>query len=193
MDDFFERFFGVFDRIAAGIAAELAVTGQARSMAVAQSVLGIAPQALTPRVETALVQSIQDNVQLIRSIPRKLQLQIERTLLQQADGTADAVDLTTVLNEYGAMTADRVRLIANDQTRKLMTNMNAARMLDAGVVEYTWQHNPGAVTPRPLHVSYNGQTFRYDDPPVIDERTGERGIPGQAIHCHCTMRPVLPF
>jgi uncharacterized protein with gpF-like domain len=29
--------------------------------------------------------------------------------------------------------------------------------------------------------------------PVIDPRTGERGIPGQAINCRCVMRPLVEF
>ena len=39
----------------------------------------------------------------------------------------------------------------------------------------------------------NGGIFDFDNLPVIDEKTGERGIPGQAINCKCRMRPIVEF
>ena len=39
----------------------------------------------------------------------------------------------------------------------------------------------------------SGKVYRLDDPPVIDARTGERGLPGQAIFCRCTMQPIVKF
>jgi uncharacterized protein with gpF-like domain len=35
--------------------------------------------------------------------------------------------------------------------------------------------------------------YSFDDLPVVDERTGETGIPGQAVNCRCTMSPVFDF
>jgi len=37
------------------------------------------------------------------------------------------------------------------------------------------------------------EIFSFDDLPVIDRRSGERGIPGQAINCRCRMAPVIEF
>jgi uncharacterized protein with gpF-like domain len=39
----------------------------------------------------------------------------------------------------------------------------------------------------------DGKIFSFDDLPIIDRKTGERGIPGQAINCRCTMTPVYEF
>ena len=36
----------------------------------------------------------------------------------------------------------------------------------------------------------NGKKFRWDDPPVVDIRTGERGHPGMDKHCRCYAEPV---
>ena len=43
-----------------------------------------------------------------------------------------------------------------------------------GVREYRWLHTSGSRHPRKLHIQMSGSIFRYDDPPVIDERTGLR-------------------
>ena len=44
---------------------------------------------------------------------------------------------------------------------------------------------------RPLHRMLNGKIFRFDDPPVIDERTGQRGLPGETYNCRCDLTPIM--
>ena len=83
--------------------------------------------------------------------------------------------------------------VALDQTRKAYQSMNAERMRAAGVKSFEWIHSGGGQKPRPDHVAMSGNVYRYDNLPVIDKRTGERGIPGQAPNCRCTARPVLDF
>ena len=91
-------------------------------------------------------------------------------------------------------TVNRGVNIARDQTRKAYNNLNAARMRKVGVTEFIWRHSGGGRNPRDLHQNVlNGKKFSLDDLPVIDERTGETGIPGQAINCKCTMEPVVTF
>lgn len=43
---------------------------------------------------------------------------------------------------------------------------------------------------RELHKQLNNTTWRYDDPPVIDERTGQKGLPGETYNCRCD---AIPF
>ena len=63
-----------------------------------------------------------------------------------------------------------------------------------GLNKYEWIHSGAGQQPREFHRDVlNGQIFDLDDPPIIDEDTGERGIPSQLINCRCTMRPVLEF
>ena len=44
---------------------------------------------------------------------------------------------------------------------------------------------------RELHKQLNGQVFRFDDPPVIDERTGQKCLPAQTYNCRFTFSPVI--
>jgi uncharacterized protein with gpF-like domain len=84
-------------------------------------------------------------------------------------------------------------MIATDQTKKSFSALSKARMEKIGVQSYRWLHTSGSRHPRKLHIEMSGNVYRYDDPPIIDERTGERGIPGQAINCACRMQPILQF
>ena len=56
---------------------------------------------------------------------------------------------------------------------------------------YIWRVAPGDLArTRPDHRRLNGKQFRWDDPPVVNPRTGERGHPGMDQHCRCYAEPV---
>ncbi len=84
--------------------------------------------------------------------------------------------------------------VAKDQIKKSYTGLTASRMQDVGVDTYIWRHSGGSVKPRCFHRDVlNGQTFSLSDPPVIDEKTGVKGKPGDLPFCNCYMEPVISF
>ena len=44
---------------------------------------------------------------------------------------------------------------------------------------------------RDEHKKLNGTIHRYDNPPIIDERTGTKGMPGEFYNCRCTFIPIF--
>jgi uncharacterized protein with gpF-like domain len=67
-------------------------------------------------------------------------------------------------------------------------------MQKIGIKKFKWRHSGGGAHPRPLHRNVlNGNIYSFDDPPVIDEKTGQRGFPGQLINCRCVMISVIEF
>lgn len=137
--------------------------------------------------------TVAENVGLIKSIPIEY-LDGIRVKVTSAITTGNGLGdiLPYLKNELGV--ADRrANNIALDQTRKTYNAINKGRMQNAGVESFEWIHTGGGQKPRPHHEEMSGNIYRFDDLPVIEPRTGERGIPGQAINCRCTMRPVLDF
>jgi SPP1 gp7 family putative phage head morphogenesis protein len=102
-------------------------------------------------------------------------------------------DLQPELNKHSDGARNKARNMALDQTRKAYNSINAAKAQKLGVKQFEWIHSGGGREPRKLHLELDGQIFSYDDLPVIDERTGERGLPGAAINCRCVQRPVITF
>lgn len=155
--------------------------------------LSLKTSAVTPRVQEIAKAAVQENVALIKSIPaqyfEKIQTGVMRSIVS-GNGTQDVLKVVESTNQ---VTKDRAALIARDQTSKATTAINAARMENLRIRKFEWLHSGGGKEPRKLHQDYNGQVFSLDDPPVIDERTGERGLPGQLINCGCRMVPVLDF
>lgn len=133
-----------------------------------------------------------ENVGLIKSIQQQYHERISQLVLRSAaTGGRGAAEIFEGIRHYDGLTEKRAKLIAVDQTRKITAAMNVERAKSVGMRKFEWVHSGGGADPRKLHLRYDGQVFDYDSPPVIDERTGERGFPGQLINCRCVMVPVL--
>ncbi len=137
--------------------------------------------------------AVAENVSLIKSIPEQYLQKVQGAVMRSITTGNGLQDLVPFLEEQEGVTVRRAKNIALDQTRKAYQSINAGRMKAAGIKKFEWIHSGGGQKPRPDHVAMNGDIYSYDDLPVIDERTGERGIPGQAPNCRCTARPVLDF
>lgn len=138
--------------------------------------------------------NVRENVKLIKSIPAKYFDQIQGATMRSIQTGRGMADLQPEIEHIGSVTKNRAALIARDQTSKATTAINRARMKGLGIKQFEWLHSAGGKEPRPLHKNVlNGNVYSLDDPPVIDERTGEKGLPGQLINCRCRMVPVISF
>lgn len=148
---------------------------------------------LSGELKETISASINENVSLIRSISKNYFTQIEGAVMRSITTGNGLKDLVPAMKKYKAITERHAKNIALDQTRKVYNNINRDRMTRVGIEEFEWVHSGGGQTPRQDHIDMSGDIYRFDKLPVIDKRTGERGIPGQAINCGCTMIPVVKF
>lgn len=137
--------------------------------------------------------SVAENVSLIKSIPAEYLQKVEGAVMRSITTGNGLQDLVPALQQYEGQTHRRAKNIALDQTRKAYNSINKGRMQALGVEQFEWHHSGGGAHPREDHIEMDGEIYRFDTLPVIDERTGERGIPGQAPNCRCTMSPVFSF
>jgi len=162
--------------------------------------LSIKTDFISDDMSEILKASAEENIGLIKTIPRsyfqRLQGELNRTITTPEAGGWSGMMKTinqTLKKEYRNH-HNKARNIALDQTRKAYNNLNAGRMRAVGVEKYRWIHSGGGQRPREWHLNYlNGKVFSLDNPPIIEPKTGERGIPGQAINCRCTMLPIIEF
>ena len=157
---------------------------------------------ITDGMQEFLKATIANNVSLIKSIPSEFFRDVQQAVLSSiADGKGEN-DLTAFFRQsphdakYNNQWERRANNIALDQTRKTYNGLNRERMKKVGVNKFQWIHSGGGFDARPHHIDpapggLNGGIFSFDKLPIIDLSTGERGIPGQAINCKCTMRPVV--
>lgn len=137
--------------------------------------------------------SVAENVSLIKNISEQATTAIQGAVMRGITNGNGLADILPAIQRQHGITTRRARNIAGDQTRKAYNNINKARMQSLGVKRFEWLHSGGGAEPRRDHIAMSGNIYSFDDPPIIDPRTGERGIPGQAINCRCRMIPVLEF
>lgn len=200
MNKLLERFQGIFDLASKPLAAGMvhaenkaSASGVHASLKQISSGLSIKTNVITGDIKEILNASIQENVGLIKSISSEYLTQVQGAVMRSITTGNGLADLQPFLEKQEGITLRRARVIARDQTRKAYTNLNFARMDKAGIQKYEWLHSAGGQKPRKLHQSMSGKIYSIDKPPVIDEKTGQRGKPGDLINCRCRALPVVEF
>lgn len=155
--------------------------------------LSLSTGILTDDLSDVVSASVTENVGLIKSIPQQYMQNVQGAMMRSITNGNGMQDLVPFLDNQEGTTLRRARLIASDQTKKVYNNINRYRMQSVGLKQFEWLHTSGEQSPRALHLELSGQVFSFDDPPVIDEKTGETGFPGQLINCGCRMIPVIKF
>ena len=156
--------------------------------------LSLSTRSLTGDLSDVLNATITENVSLIKSISSQYQMEVQGAVMRSITTGNGLQDLVPALQKRKEITLSRARMIAKDQTRKAFNNLSRGRMEKVGLKKFEWRHTGGSNDPRPLHKDVlNGKIFSFDDLPIIDYNTKERGIPGQAINCRCRMIPVIDF
>lgn len=138
----------------------------------------------------------QEAAGLIKRVPADYLPQVQGDVMRSITSGNGLADLVPALEERNVKVKNWATNVARDQTRKAYATVNRVRMESAGVKKWEWIHSGGGNKPREYHLhrypkGLNGGIFTFDDPPVIDERTGEKGFPAQLPYCGCTMRPVI--
>ena len=133
---------------------------------------------------------VSQNVALIKTIPQET-LSGMREIVYEGyrNGRTTTAILKEIQRTYST-NKKHARLIARDQMAKLNADLTKRQQTDAGVEEYKWSDSRDARV-RPRHKHLNGKTFRWDDPPVVDTKTGRRCHPGQDYQCRCVAIPVF--
>ena len=136
------------------------------------------------RTDAVMAQAIADNVDLIKTIPRRYHKELHDQLMRLAvDAPFDEQAVAKAARRAGDAGSYNVRRIARDQTSKTIGRLTHARQTDAGIERYVWL-TAGDIRVRPSHESNNGTTFRWDTPP-------ETGEPGFEIQCRCVGQGVI--
>lgn len=133
---------------------------------------------------------LEKQVGLITSLPLDAAQRVhEWTIKGLEDGTR-AAEVASEIMRTGEVTASRAMLIARTETSRTATELVRARAVHVGSEMFVWRSS-GDGDVRPDHKKLNGKSFRWDDPPVADERTGAKSLPGAIFNCRCYAEPLL--
>lgn len=185
------------DAIAARMARDVEKTNRNAMNAQFSRVVGIDifgedVQGVAPRLRA----SIQENVELIESIPQQLLTEVQEVVQPALESGMRIETLEKRIRERFEVSNSRAKLIARDQVGKLNGELAQARQEAVGVESYTWwttqdervRGRPGGKNPNGMHWQLHGLVFAWNDPPITNA-DGDRNHPGGDYSCRCQARP----
>lgn len=133
---------------------------------------------------------VDQNVGLIRSIPEEKLPGLKNKLVAAVTADQPQAEIREMLKSHYRLTKSRASLIARDQTNKLNGALNQYRQKQIGGKRYVWRTSRDERV-RADHKRLDGKTFSWDNPPVVNTSTRERGHPGEPVQCRCVAEIVL--
>ncbi len=196
IDELSERWQDRFDEAAPELAKWFAKGVDKRSYVVLRQILREAGMTvkfkMTPAMRNIFEATVEENVGLIKSIPKQYLTQVETVVMESVTRGRDIGYLTRELLKRYDITYNRAKLIAVDQNNKATSALMAARQTEMGIEEGIWLHSHAGKEPRPTHLANDNKKFSikdgWFDP---DKRVRRRIWPGELINCRCTWRPVV--
>ena len=152
----------------------------------------------SPELREILKASVEQSAGLIKRIPAEYLGKVQNAVMRSIQTGAGSNALFDELETYRVKTKNWAYNTARDQTTRVYASIARQNMLDAGVKRFEWVHSGGGSHPREHHLErwpegLNRGIFAFDDPPVIDPKTGETGFPAQLPNCRCFARPLFDF
>lgn len=138
----------------------------------------------------AMEEWIDHNIGLIVTIPQASLGQMKNIVREGFMTGKRTKDITKEIQDTYHRSKRHAQLLARDQTAKLNSQLTQAQHRDAGLREYIWSTAKDSRV-RDGHRTLHGKKFAYDDPPVVDPRTGRRCNPGEDYQCRCVALPVF--
>ena len=148
-----------------------------------RAALGVEVPINDPNLSKQLESFTQENVALIKTIPRQYLEQVQSTVLAGITGGDRWEEIAADLEDRFNVAESRAALIARDQVGKFYGALQRARQENLGVTSYIWR-TAGDERVREEHALREGERFQWDSPP-------EDGHPGEPINCRCTADPDL--
>ena len=125
----------------------------------------------------------------IVALPDEAVTRLERMMVTRFTDGSRVETIAAAFSEQLGVTDRHARLLARDQTAKLNAAVAREDFAAAGIGSYVWSTSDDDRV-REDHAELDGTEHRWDDPPIADARTGQRGHPGEVVQCRCVALPV---
>jgi SPP1 gp7 family putative phage head morphogenesis protein len=143
-----------------------------------------------PYLQQQLRMFTDDNTRLITSLAQEHLDQVSGIVMRAARTGTRVEALADEIEARFGVTESKAELLARDQVGKLNGELTQLRQQSVGITEYEWSTSRDERV-RSRHAELEGTKHKWDEPPVVDERSGRRANPGQDFQCRCTAIPVV--
>ena len=148
---------------------------------------------MTPGMRDTLKATLQQNVELIKSIPQQYLKNVQGDVMRSIQAGRDMGPLAKQLQAQYGVTKRRAAFIARSQNNLATGAMDRARKLELGLTKSKWRHSRAGKEPRPTHLANDGKLYDtakgwYDPDPKVRRHI----FPGELINCRCQSITVVP-
>lgn len=155
-----------------------------------RGVLGVDIFVGEPELAEAMAAAISESTALIKTVPARYFEKVEGITMRSFRTGSRASEVGKEISARFGVSAKRGAFIARDQTNKLNGQLTRNRQINLGVKGYIWRTALDERV-RDDHADLEGTKHSWDNPPVVDMRTGRREHPGGDFNCRCTAEPNL--
>ena len=152
-------------------------------------------QTITPKmsdsVATQFAEEYTDNIKLNikKWLPEDI-IRMREVVGQMALDGESRITIQQYIENRFKVSQSKAKFLARNESKLAVTEYLKAKYQAEGSEEFIW-YTSNDERVRDDHKELNHKTFRYDDPPIIDKRTGRRGLPGEDYGCRCNFVPVF--
>lgn len=150
-------------------------------------VVGVRTASVVTNAEQLEREWIRRNTDLIKA-QQDVRRRVERIIAEEVPKGRSVEDIRKMLEEQVGYARSRAELTARDQTLKVYGRIQEERQRNAGFTHYVWTTSLDERV-REEHAELDGKVIAWDDPPVVDRRTGRREHPGGDYQCRCSAVP----
>lgn len=151
---------------------------------------------IVPKLNEYQLKDINDNYifNTKKSITKFLDYEVVKLRKQMSDYVLNEGYNTNYIaklieNSY-ARSNKNWTFIARQESNLILAEYNKTKMLEIGFNKYIWSTAMDERV-RESHKVLNGRIFNYNNPPIVDPRTGETANPSEQYNCRCLARPII--
>jgi SPP1 gp7 family putative phage head morphogenesis protein len=134
-------------------------------------------------------QFVEQNVELITSIPKRLHAEVETMVQSALESSRMSPKLSKHIEERFGVAQRHARLIARDQIGKHHGKLNRIRQQELDITSFIWR-SVGDERVRDWHRDeLDGNEYAWDELPLSER--GEPIAPGDDFQCRCQAEMVL--
>lgn len=139
----------------------------------------------SPSVRNVIAEEWGQNLDLyIKEWAKDNILALREQVQQHALEGGRAESLVEGLKHNYAVSKDKAKFLARQETSLLMSKFRETRYKDIGCNKYRWSGSMDQ-RERPDHKILQGKIFTWDSPPSTNRETGARNHPGEDFGCRC--------
>ncbi len=133
---------------------------------------------------------VDNNIGMIKKIPQTSLNNMRNIVIESYQSGKSTRSIMKEIQRAYNISKSHARLIARDQIAKLNSEITRFQQEDAGITQYIWSTSHDSRV-RDSHNALEGKRFSWNDPPVVDEKTGRRCHPGEDYQCRCVALAVF--